>query len=200
MRLSETSPIRNAVHLCIDMQNIFAEGGVWATPWMKRVLPKVVEITARQPERTVFTRFVTPMAAEDRPGQWQNYYRRWPQVTRAILPISQLDIIPALARFAPPATIIDKPFYSAFTNSNLLRFLTDKAVDTLVITGTETDVCVLSTTLSAIDFGYRTVLVEDALCSSSDRGHNALMTMYRTRLSEQIELLRAEELADLWAQ
>ncbi len=180
------------------MQNIFAEGGVWATPWMKHVLPKVVEITARHPERTVFTRFITPMAAEDRPGQWQNYYRRWPQATRAILPTSQLELIPALARFAPPATVIDKPFYSAFTNSTLLSFLTDKGVDALVITGTETDVCVLSTTLGAIDLGYRTILVEDALCSSSDQGHDALMTMYRARMSEQIELVRAEELADLW--
>lgn len=182
------------------MQNIFADGGVWATPWMERVLPKVVEITAQQPRRTVFTRFITPMTADDLPGRWQNYYRRWSRATRANLPASQLDLIPSLARFAPPATIIDKPFYSAFTSSKLLSFLADKRVDTLVITGTETDVCVLSTILGAIDVGYRAILVEDAVCSSSDQGHDALMTMYRTRLSEQIELIRAEELADLWVE
>jgi hypothetical protein len=40
--------------------------------------------------------------------------------------------------------------------------------------------------------------VEDGLCSSSDAGHDALMTMYRSRFAEQIELVRAEELNELW--
>ena len=44
----------------------------------------------------------------------------------------------------------------------------------------------------------RVVIVEDALCSSSDAGHDALMTMYRNRFAEQIELVRVEELAQLW--
>jgi hypothetical protein len=29
-------PIADAVHLSIDMQNIFAPGGLWETPWMER--------------------------------------------------------------------------------------------------------------------------------------------------------------------
>ena len=29
------------VHVSLDMQNIFAPGGVWATPWMPRVLPVI---------------------------------------------------------------------------------------------------------------------------------------------------------------
>lgn len=165
---------------------------------MDRVLPLIVEITARRSERTVFTRFITPEAPEDRPGRWQSYYRRWPQATRTHLPIAQLDLIPSLARFAPPATVIDKPFYSAFSGSSLLRFLTEKGVSTLVLTGTETDVCVLSTALSAVDLGYRVILVEDALCSSSDEGHDALMTMYRNRMTEQIELVRSDDLFGFW--
>ena len=52
--------IRDAVHLCIDMQNIFARGGVWETPWMERVLPVIADLCARYRERTVFTRFITP--------------------------------------------------------------------------------------------------------------------------------------------
>jgi hypothetical protein len=42
------------------------------------------------------------------------------------------------------------------------------------------------------------VLVEDALCSSSDAGHDALMTLYRNRFSEQIELIKSQELPLLW--
>ncbi|MGY4466887.1 nicotinamidase-related amidase [Bradyrhizobium sp. LB9.1b] len=42
-----------------------------------------------------------------------------------------------------------------------------------MITGAETDVCVLSTVLGAVDLGFRVVIVKDALCSSSDVGHDA---------------------------
>jgi nicotinamidase-related amidase len=59
--------------------------------------------------------------------------------------------------------------------------------DALVITGAETDVCVLAAVLGAVDFGYRVVLATDAICSSSDRTHDALLTRYRQRFAQQIE-------------
>jgi nicotinamidase-related amidase len=195
---TRVEPIANAMHLCIDMQNIFARGGLWETPWMERVLPLIVGITARYTARTVFTRFITPLHPDDLPGRWQRYFRKWERATRAVLPSSQLELVPALRRFAPPAKVIDKPAYSAFTESALIPCLLDKGISTLVITGAETDVCVLATVLDAVDLGFRVVIVEDALCSSSDAGHDALMTLYRNRFSEQIELIKTEELTSLW--
>nr|GAJ35888.1 hypothetical protein BDOA9_0150980 [Bradyrhizobium sp. DOA9] len=184
--------------MCIDMQSIFAPDGLWATPWMERVLPTVVSVVSRHAERTIFTRFITPQDPEDRPGQWQSYFRRWRQATRRHLPASALELVPALARFVPPAAVIDKPAYSAFSNPGLARLLVEKNVGTVVISGAETDVCVLSTVLSAVDLGFRIVIIEDALCSSSDVGHDALMTMYRTRFHGQVDLVTAEELAEVW--
>ena len=195
---NRTEPITDAVHLSIDMQNIFAPGGIWETPWMERVLPLIVEIAGRHRARTVFTRFITPLHPEDRPGRWRRYFSRWQCATRAKLPSSELDLVPALQRFVPPARVLDKPAYSAFAESGLASFLSEKGVSTLVITGSETDVCVLATVLDAVDLGFRVVIVEDALCSSSDAGHDALMTLYRNRFSEQIELIRAEALPGFW--
>jgi len=57
---------------------------------------------------------------------------------------------------------------------------------------------VLATVLDAVDHGYRAVVVEDGLCSSSDQGHDALMTLYRTRLTDQTELIGLEEVIGLW--
>ena len=34
----------HTVHLCIDMQNVFAEPTSWHTQWMARVLPAIEEI------------------------------------------------------------------------------------------------------------------------------------------------------------
>jgi nicotinamidase-related amidase len=106
--------------------------------------------------------------------------------------------MPELRRYSPPATVIDKTRYSAFSGSALRRHLQDRDADGLIITGSETDVCVLATVLSAVDLGYRVVLVRDALCSSSDEGHNALMKMYHSRFSEQIETADAETVLSNW--
>jgi nicotinamidase-related amidase len=102
-------PISHAVHLCIDMQNIFSSAGIWPTPWMDRVLPGIVRLVAHDPARTVFTRFVTPNSAHDRPGRWQRYFTRWDCATRPRLPAGALDFVSPLARFIPPAAVIDKP-------------------------------------------------------------------------------------------
>jgi nicotinamidase-related amidase len=190
--------IVRAAHLCVDMQNIFAKGGLWETPWMERVLPTIESIVSRYPERTIFSRFITPQHAEDRPGRWQHYFRRWQQATRQNLRGDELELVPEMARHVPPAMVVDKPVYSAFAHSRLYDLLIGKGIRTIVVSGAETDVCVLATVLSAVDLGFRVVIVEDALCSSSDEGHDALMTMYQTRLHEQIDVIAAEELFDLW--
>ena len=60
-----------------------------------------------------------------------------------------------------------------------MQLLRRRQTDALVISGAETDVCVLAAVLGAVDFGYRVVLATDALCSSSDATHDALLTLYR---------------------
>jgi nicotinamidase-related amidase len=191
-------PVENAVHLCVDMQRIFAKGGVWETPWMERVLPVIVAIAARYSARTVFTRFIPPASPGEATGQWRSYFERWEIATRQSLGGSQLGLVSELARYVPPATIVDKPAYSAFFRSSLLDFLFERHVTTVIVSGAETDVCVLSTVLDAVNIGFRVVIVEDALCSSSDAGHDALMTMYRLRFNEQIDLVSAGQLANVW--
>ena len=192
------TPVENAIHLCVDMQRIFSRGGLWETPWMQKVLPTIVELVARHPERTVFTRFITPREPEETPGQWRAYFQRWILATRNRIEEAQLELLPELARFAPPALVIDKPTYSAFYRSPLADLLIRRHVRTVIVSGAETDVCVLSTVLDAVNIGFRVVLVEDAICSSSDAGHDALMTMYRLRFSEQIDLVTAEALTEIW--
>jgi nicotinamidase-related amidase len=73
-----------------------------------------------------------------------------------------------------------------------------KQVGTVVVTGAETDVWLLSTVLDAVNLGFRVVIAEEALCSSSDAGHDVLMTVYRLRFTEQIGLVAAAQLPDLW--
>jgi nicotinamidase-related amidase len=165
---------------------------------MNRVLPVITELADRYPERTVFTRFIPPERATDMPGMWQRYYARWKDATRERLNPDLLELVPPLAKVCPPATIIDKTRYSAFAEPRLLAHLQSRGADGLVITGSETDVCVLATVLGAVDLGYRVVLVRDAVCSSSDEGHDALLEVYHRRYSEQIETADAATVLGIW--
>lgn len=180
------------------MQRLFAPGGPWPVPWAQRVLPMIEELAAGHPRRTLFTRFIPAARPGEGPGMWARYYRRWAGVALANIDPALVDLMPSLARFVPPAKMLDKRVYSPWTEGRLDALLDGSGIDALVITGGETDVCVLATVLGAIDRGFRTIIVTDAICSSADRTHDALMELYRSRFSEQVELAETGEVLDGW--
>jgi len=195
----ELGPLTSrAAHLCVDVQNVFLEPTPWHVPWLARILPAIEAVVALHPERNIFTRFIPPRRTEDLPGMWQHYYRRWPQMLGDRLDPHLLQLVPSLEAIAALGAVFDKPVYSPFANPLLLRHLRERHIDSLIITGVETDVCVLSAVLSAVDEGLRVVLVKDALGSSSDATHDALLQLYATRLNTQIELADAEMIAAIW--
>jgi nicotinamidase-related amidase len=187
-----------AIHLCVDMQRMFAEDTEWKMPWLPRVLPNVVAITAAHPERTVFTRFIPARAPGHGVGMWRRYYERWSSMTIDELGGDMVDLVPSLASFAPPARTFDKYVYSPWTGSDLHSQLRSAGVDTVVVTGGETDVCVLATVLGAVDWGFRVVLVTDAICGSADETHDSMMTIYTNRFGQQVECVTTETLLASW--
>jgi nicotinamidase-related amidase len=186
------------LHLCVDMQRLFREKTDSHTPWMARVIPTVRKLVQQDPARTVFTRFVPLRRADEGKGTWRAYYERWSSMTIERLGESMIDVIPELAAFIPPACLVDKRVYSPWVETDLERRLEKLGVDTLVISGGETDVCVLATVLGAVDRGYRVLLVEDALCSSKDETHDASIDLYRKRFGQQIEIAQTRTLLQAW--
>nr|WP_147027529.1 cysteine hydrolase [Methylobacterium oxalidis] len=180
------------------MQGMFAEQTEWHTPWMERVRPNVARIVEAQAARTLFTRFIPAERPGEGRGTWAHYYERWASMTRERLDPRLIDLVPELARHVPPAEIFDKTVYSPWFGTALDARLQARGVETLVVTGGETDVCVLSTVLGAVDHGYRVVVVTDALCSSSDRAHDALLTLYRSRYGQQVETVTTETVLANW--
>ena len=185
-------------HLCVDMQNVFAEATPWHTPWMARVLPAVRALAERHPERTIFTRFIPPRHAAEAHGSWRRYFERWRDLTRARIEPRLLELVPPLAALVPPAAAVDKGVYSPFAAPALLELLRRRHIDSLLISGAETDVCVLAAVMAAIDHGYRVVLATDAICGSSDETHDALLRLYQRRFSEQIETADSATILSCW--
>lgn len=187
-----------AAHLCIDMQRLFGAGSPWAIPWLEKVRPMVATLVEARPERTIFTRFIPPASMANATGAWARYYSEWPQMLRDRLDPSWLELLPELERHVPPALVVDKPVYAPWHVGRLHQALRQRGIGTLILTGGETDVCVLATVMGAVDLGYRVVLVSDAVCSSTDPGHDAAMTLYRSRYSQQVETAPLAEILETW--
>jgi nicotinamidase-related amidase len=197
--MAETGLIHGALedgtrHICVDMQRIFAEPTDWHTPWASRVLPVIERLAAARAERTIFTRFIPPRRPEDATGTWRRYYERWATMTRERLHQDLTELVPELQRFVPPARTLDKPVYSPWLGSSLDADLRRAGINTVVISGAETEVCVLAAVVGAIDLGYRVVIATDALCSSADPTHDAMLTIYHSRYGMQVETVEVAEL------
>jgi nicotinamidase-related amidase len=190
----------NAVHLCVDMQTLFAERTDWHVPWLERVLPMVTRLSEARRERTIFTRFVPPERPEDAVGAWQRYYAHWRDMTGERIDPRLIQLVPPLSVLAPPAMVIDKAHYSPFHEPAFRQALARLEADTLVISGGETDVCVLAAVMGAVDAGYRVILAADALCSVSDESHDAVLRHFGSRFSQQIEVASTAEILQGWHQ
>lgn len=188
-----------SAHVCVDMQRLFAEETEWRTPWMDRVLPQVRRLAAARPERTIFTRFIPAEHPGEGAGTWRRYYERWSAMTIERLGREMTGLVPGLAEFTPPAAVVDKHVYSPWLEGGLEALLRCRSVDTLIVSGGETDVCVLATVLGAVDRGYRVVLATDALCSSSDETHDALLKVYENRYGQQVEAVTTDVILAAWA-
>ena len=103
MRYATGLPATVRYILCVDMQRMFAEDTEWKMPWLERVLPNIVSITALHPDRTIFSRFIPAQHSGQGVGMWRHYYERW--ATMTVDKLGADMIVPELARFAlQPAT------------------------------------------------------------------------------------------------
>ena len=183
-------------HLCVDMQLLFSPGEAWGLPWLPQVLPRIVRLCEADPARTVFTRFIPAQRPGQGAGRWRTYYERWADLTLEGRGRDLIELWPELAGFAPPATVVDTPVYSPWLGSDLRARLEAAGIDTVLITGGETDISVLSTVLGAIDWGYRTILVTDCVCSASDEAHDAMLDLFSKRYSQHVETAPIEEVLE----
>ncbi|KFN11201.1 MULTISPECIES: cysteine hydrolase family protein [Paenibacillus] len=79
----------------------------------------------------------------------------------------------------PGETVVNKHRYSAFVNTRLDSVLRSQKIETLIMTGVSTNVCVESTARDGFMLDYHIVLLSDACASYSKEAHE--MTMENIR-------------------
>lgn len=190
---------RNTLFVCIDMQEMFLSGGDWHCPDARSIVPACTALAQAAGEAAVFTRFRAARTAENATGSWRGFYRRWASVTEAEAGPEAAEIIPELRPLATPRRTFDKTGYGAFGSAEFAAFVRRTQADTLVISGIETDVCVMATVLEAVDLGLRVVLPRDALASGGRQAHDACFDHLFPRLDQQITVTDTSAILSAWS-
>ena len=86
------------------------------------------------------------------------------------------DIVPALSPL-PGEPVIDKPGKGAFYQTDLDLMLRNRGIETLLVCGVTTEVCVHTTVREANDRGYRCLVLGDACASYFPEFHDVGLRM-----------------------
>jgi nicotinamidase-related amidase len=173
----------------VDMQNDFVrQGAPLEVPDARLTIDnhrKLLKHFREQNRFVAFTRFIAG------PGQtliwnWSPVLAPpicccWPGLMRTYADIEgPRDAAAIIDELAPLPTELqlDKYNYGAFHRTNLLDSLLARRIDTVVVTGTVTQICVDETARGAFREGLKTVIVSDAVSSFDPRLHEATLANF----------------------
>jgi len=192
--------------LVVDMQNDFCHPeGAFAQRGLdismaQSIIPTLQELMGRAREAGVPVIIIRVVRGQ---------HTGWPALNRVSQVAYGPDFIPVFVEgtwgaelahgFEPqPGDIqLDKNRYGAFTGTNLDLILQNKSVETLIVTGGATNVCVESTVREAFMLGYNIVMVEDACAATTRAFHEATLATARLWFG-RVE--KARDVAACWEQ
>lgn len=170
----------------VDMQNDFVRVGAPAeVPDARRTIPanrRLVDAFRAAGRPVVFTKFI---AGPERTLMW-NWSPViapptcccWPDVRRSYGDAEgELDCTAVIEELAPlpGEPQVEKYGYNAFHRTNLTDVLHARGADTVVVTGTVTQICVEDTARAAFHEGFHTIVVADAVSSFDPELHRATL-------------------------
>jgi nicotinamidase/pyrazinamidase len=80
---------------------------------------------------------------------------------------------------APTDTILPKRRFSAFFKTDLDQTLRTLGVDTIIVTGITTEVCVLITVMDGLSHDFSVIILEDCSASRKKEFHQGCLSLYR---------------------
>jgi len=177
----------NTALVVVDMQNAFMMPGVAHAPCLaaQDIVPNINRLASvvRQTGGTVI--WIKTAYTDDTLENWSTLYdmlgakgtqKRAAALTRGSKGYelwSELDV-------RGEDLTVEKNRYSAFIqgSSDLSEVLRARGLDTLLITGTVTNVCCESTARDAMMLNFKTVMVTDGNAAVTDEDHNAALTAF----------------------
>ena len=173
-------PKRTAL-LVIDMQHAFvAPGAPIEVPAARGIVAPINRLAAELRRRGVTVIWVTHENRADG-ADWSGFFDafvapgRRAEAVAALAPGSKLQQLWRELEVAPSDLRVPKNRYSALIKGDLEKTLRDRGIDTLLLAGTKTNVCVECTARDAMMLDYKVVLLSDCTAALSDEEHLATL-------------------------
>jgi ureidoacrylate peracid hydrolase len=170
----------------IDMQNYFvAEGFPLEVPVAREIVPNINRLAAAMRDVGGLVVWIQTTATGGL-ERWGNHHRYTLSAEGARIRLASLDeaaegfkLYPALEP-APADPRVKKITYSAFIagSSDLDTLLRHRGIETVLITGTVTNVCCESSARDAMMLDYRVIMVSDANAALTDEEHAATLNSF----------------------
>jgi ureidoacrylate peracid hydrolase len=172
-------------HIIVDLQNGFmAEGQPVEIAAAREIVPDVNRISAALRAAgglNVFIQYVINSSAKRDWSSWFEFFSDGARREALDATFSEgafgWELWPSLD-VQPGDLKVQKNRFGAFVpgSSELHEILQARGIDTLIITGTATNVCCESTARDAMQMNYKVIFVADGNATSTDAEHNATLT------------------------
>jgi ureidoacrylate peracid hydrolase len=174
LHLYESLDPKRSALLVIDMQNAFvAPGAPIEVPAARAIVAPINCLVAELRRRGVAVIWVAHENRKDG-GDWSGFFDafvapgRRTEAAAALAAGSELQKLWPGLDVAPGDMRASKNRYSALITGSLKGMLDDRGIDTLLLAGTKTNVCVECTARDAMMLDFKVVLLSDCTAALSD--------------------------------
>jgi ureidoacrylate peracid hydrolase len=184
---SDLCPSKTAL-IVVDMQNGFMKEGVAhvVTPTAIEIVPNVNRIARALRTAGGIVAWTRQTVDDDSFQSWSHFHQQLhlpqfrDQRIKALREGTEGHALWESLNVDRNDIVVNKNRWSAFIqgSSALEAILRKAGIDTLIVTGTWTDVCCESTARDAVMLNFKTIMITDANATISDRAHNASLAAF----------------------
>lgn len=185
VRVFDSLDPKRTAHVVVDLQNGFmAPGQLSAVATAPGIVPNVNRISRALRDAGGLVVYLQHTADPGAVGSWRTFYDHFVNPERRAAMIDAFtpgnfghDLWPELD-VQPEDLKVRKRRFGAFIqgSSDLHTLLQARGIDTLIITGTVTNVCCESTARDAMMLDYRVFFITDGNAAHHDDEHNATLS------------------------
>ena len=161
-RVAEEEREMNPAVVVVDMLDDFVTGPL-ANARSERIIPRIAELLDRARDRGWVVCYANDAHLPGDPEE-----KIWGQHAMAGTAGAQV-----IARLAPHATDVEFPkrYYSSFYETGLGGYLRQRGIDTVIIVGQHTHMCVRHTSADAFNLGLEIIVPTDGVEAFTDADH-----------------------------
>jgi ureidoacrylate peracid hydrolase len=179
-------PAKTAL-VVVDMQNAFMLPGVAHAlcPMAEQIVPNINRLARAVRESGGTVVWIKTTFKQDALKNWSTYFemvtpQQGAKRIAALTAGSKGHELWAALDVWPADLIVEKTRFSAFIqgSSDLAEVLRDRGIDTVLITGTVTNVCCESTARDAMMLNFKTIMVTNGNAAVTDEDHSASLCAF----------------------